>query len=119
MKAMRRIVSAVLLLLMMSSMSYADEWRGRRERGNGDAGVAIVAGILGGLAAGVILDRVLTPSPPSPAYYPPAPASDPYDAGYSEGYGQGVERGRYERYDQGRRRGYDDGYEDARSGRVY
>lgn len=118
---MKRIMSAVLLATMMApSMSYAHEWRGR-QRGHGDEGVAIVAGILGGVAAGVLLSQVLTPSPPSPTYgssYPP-PASDPYDTGYSDGYGQGVERGRYERYDQGRRRGYDDGYDDARNGRIY
>jgi hypothetical protein len=83
-------------------------------------GAAIAAGVLGGIATGIILDRVLISfPPPQPVYSPPPPPRDPYDRGYSDGYDQGVERGRQERYEQGRRRGYDDGYEVGRSGRIF
>ena len=134
---MKRVWSAVLAaLFILPSPAFA--WGFRHPRTvvvkrtvvvrHGVDGGAIAAGVLGGLATGIILDRVLTApaapvvySPP-PVYYPPPPPSpaprDPYDAGYSEGYREGVERGRYERYEQGRSRGYKDGYEDAKSGRT-
>ena len=130
---MKRLPAALLATLLMTpAASFA--WDGRRpyygrtvivRNHNGVNGAAIAAGVLGGIATGIILDRVLTPPPTrvvERAYYPPPPppaARDPYDAGYSDGYGEGVERGRYERYEQGRRRGYQEGYEDARSGRGY
>lgn len=84
-------------------------------------GAAIAAGVLGGIATGIILDRILISTTPPPVYAPPPPPPppDPYDRGYSDGYDQGVERGRRERYEQGKRRGYEEGYEDARSGRVF
>ena len=132
MKTVLSIVS--LALLLTPSMGFADSWKHRyywdhprtiviRERRHTD-GAAITAGVLGGLATGIILDRVLLPPPsyPKPVYYPPPPRPaprDPYDEGYSEGYGRGVERGRSERYEQGRRRGYEEGYEDARAGRIF
>lgn len=130
---MKKVLSAVLLAAIMApSPSYAHHWGHRRtviirDHRHTD-GAAIAAGVLGGLATGIILDRVLTPPPPQPVYYPqpayyppppPPPSRDPYDAGYSDGYSRGVERGRYERYDQGRSRGYQEGYEDARTGRAY
>ncbi len=49
----------------------------------------------------------------SDEYEPPHGYYRPYP------YGQGVERGRYERYDQGRRHGYEDGYYDSRTGWAY
>ncbi|MBI2358595.1 MAG: hypothetical protein HYV04_06765 [Deltaproteobacteria bacterium] len=85
-------------------------------------GAAIAAGVLGGIATGIILDRVLVspPPPPQPVYSPPPPPRrDPYDYGYSDGYDQGVRRGSQERYEQGRTRGYEEGYEDARAGKAY
>lgn len=129
-----------LAVLSVPSLGDAHDWKYWKDHGHRyhhskrvvvvrehrhDDGTAILAGVLGGIAAGVILDRVLapsSPSPPQPVYYPPPrlPAPrDPYDDGYSEGYGEGVRRGRYERYEQGRRRGYEEGYEDARAGRVF
>ncbi|TAJ98454.1 hypothetical protein EPO44_11585 [bacterium] len=132
---MKKVLAVVsLALLLTPSAGFADSWKHGhhwhhpstvviRERHHYD-GAAIAAGVLGGLATGIILDRVLisTPAPPQPIYYPPPsrPAPrDPYDDGYSDGYGQGVERGRRERYEQGRRRGYEEGYEDARAGRGF
>jgi len=139
-----KLISLIVTLgvLLMPAAGYADHWRhgghGYRyqhpkrvvvvkERRHHD-GAAILAGVLGGVATGIILDRVLI-SPPAPqsVYYPPpanypppAPAPrDPYDAGYSEGYGHGVQRGRQERYEDGRRRGYEEGYENARVGRAF
>ncbi len=126
---MKRLFIAVLLAaLLIPSLTYARGWHG-----HGFGGAAIAAGILGGLATGIIINQALAPppppvvyspppvvySPPPPSYYPPPPAPDPYASGYSEGYSQGVARGRYDRYDLGRQRGYDEGYNDARSGRVY
>ena len=130
---MKKLSAALLATLLMApTPSFAwGGWRHGRTvivHRDGVNGAAIAAGVLGGLATGIILDRVLFPSPapvyyPEPAYYPPSPPRpaprDPYDAGYSEGYGQGVERGRYERYEQGKRRGYQEGYEDSRAGRGY
>ena len=128
MNSMKRILFTVLAAsLMVPSTSFADGWRRWHHprsvvvvrHHDHFAGAAIAAGVLGGLATGIILDRVLTPPP---AYYPPPPPSaprDPYDAGYSDGYSRGIERGRYERYEDGRRRGYQEGYEDARAGRAY
>lgn len=133
---MKGTVIAVLTAgLMIPSTSFAKDWRhwhGQghprtvviRDRHHYD-GAAIAAGVLGGIVTGVILDRVFTPppAPPQPVYYPPPPAPraprDPYDEGYSYGYGQGAERGRHERYEQGRRQGYEEGYEDARAGRTW
>lgn len=135
---MKKVLSIVSLALLMSpSAAFADSWKHHhwhyprtiviRERHHFD-GSAIAAGVLGGLATGVILDRVLVsaPPPPQPVYYPPPPRPaprDPYEDGYSDGYSQGVERGRRERYEQGRRRGYEEGYEegyeDSRAGRVF
>lgn len=132
---MKKLSAAVLAtvlaaVLMAPAPSFAG-WRpyyGRRvvvHHHDGYNGAAIAAGVLGGLATGIILDRVLLPHPTRvvereyyPAPPPPAPR-DPYDAGYSDGYSRGVERGRYERYEQGKSRGYNDGYEDARAGRGY
>jgi|GEM_PF-1720244 hypothetical protein len=118
-------VLAALLLVPAQSFAY---WRGpccgpkvvyRGHYGYGYNGAAIAAGVLGGIATGIFLDRVLLPPPVVAAPPPPAPApGDAYGSGYSEGYQQGVERGRYERYQQGRDRGYHDGYEDSRSGRY-
>jgi hypothetical protein len=87
--------------------------------GYGYPGAAIAAGILGGIATGLFIDRVLLPPPVVAAPPPPAPPpGDAYDSGYSEGYRQGVERGQADRYRQGRDRGYHDGYEDSKSGRY-
>jgi hypothetical protein len=119
-------ILAAVLIAPASSFAWGGYYGGRRgvivNRHYGYNGGAIAAGILGGLATGIILDRVLLP-PPAPVVverdYPPPPAPrDPYDSGYSDGYGRGVERGRYERYEQGKNRGYDEGYEDARRGRY-
>lgn len=118
-------VLAAILAVPASSFAWGGPFYGRRvfvNRHFGYNGGAIAAGVLGGLATGFFLDRVLFPSPvvverdyPPPP--PPAPR-DPYDAGYSDGYSQGVERGQYERYQQGRDRGYNEGYEGARGGRY-
>jgi hypothetical protein len=138
MKMKRVLAAALLAVLLIPSVSYAGDWR--RGRGYGHSphhrtvvinrhshynGAAIAAGVLGGIATGIILDRVLIPPPAPPvAYYPPTaypppPPRDPYDAGYSDGYSRGVDRGRYDRYRDGRSRGFSDGYEDARAGRAY
>ena len=116
---------AAVLLVPAQSFAY---WRGPCcgprvvYRGHyGYPGAAIAAGVLGGIATGLFIDRVLLPPPVAvaPAYPPPPPApGDSYDSGYSEGYQRGVERGQYERYQQGRDRGYHDGYEASRSGRY-
>ena len=120
-------VLATILAVPASSFAWGGPYYGRRVvRHFSYNGGAIAAGVLGGLATGIILDRVLFPplAPvyyPEPAYYPPPPPPaprDPYDSGYSDGYSRGIERGRYERYQQGRDRGYHDGYEDSRSGRY-
>jgi hypothetical protein len=124
-------LSAVVLAALIMAPAPSFAWGGRRPYHGGRTvivrhhdsynGAAIAAGVLGGIATGIILDRVLLPPPVAVVGrdYPPPPAPrDPYDAGYSDGYGRGVERGRYERYEQGRSRGYNDGYEDARSGRY-
>ena len=42
----------------------------------------IAAGILGGLAAGVIIGSAVRPAPPPPAYYYPAPAYAPPPPAY-------------------------------------
>ena len=119
-------VLAAILMAPASTFAWGGSYYGRRvvvQRYHGYNGAAVAAGVLGGLATGIILDRVLFPPPPRVVVerdYPPAPPSrprDPYDTGYSDGYSEGVERGRYERYEQGRRRGYQEGYEDSRSGR--
>ena len=117
-------VLAAVLMVPASTFAWGGPYYGRRvvvHRHHGYNGAAIAAGVLGGLATGIILDRVLLPSPPPVVVerdYPPPPRlRDPYDTGYSDGYSRGVERGRYERYEQGRNRGYQEGYEDARSGR--
>jgi len=143
---MKKLISLTVMLGVLSTPAagYADHWKRSYGHGYGyrhrpkevvivkdrrhHDGAAILAGVLGGVATGIILDRVLiSPPAPQPVYYPPpanypppAPAPrDPYDAGYSDGYGHGVQRGRQERYEQGRRRGYDEGYEDARDGRAF
>lgn len=139
---MKKIVVAVLLgLLLVPTPGFAKDWRHRHGHGHGYGhrhrhhktviikdrhhhdGATIAVGVLGGLATGILLDRILT-APPAPqqVYYPAPPPPrlrDPYDEGYREGYSEGVERGRYERYEQGRNRGYEEGYEDARRGRIY
>jgi len=116
-------ILAAVLLLPTQSFAY---WRGCcgprvvYRGGYGYGGGAIAAGVLGGIATGLFIDRVLLPPPvvAAPAYPPPPPAPyDPYQSGYSEGYNRGVERGQYERYQQGRDRGYQDGVEASRSGR--
>lgn len=139
MKKLAATVLAMVLAAVLLAPAPSFAWGGRHPYHGGRTvivrhhdnynGAAIAAGVLGGLATGIILDRVLTPPPsrvvyyPEPAYYPPPPPPpaprDPYDAGYSDGYSRGVERGRYERYEQGKSRGYNDGYEDARAGRGY
>ncbi len=134
---MKKVTLAVLLaLLLIPSAGFAKDWGHRYGRGHHrhrtvvirdrhhTDGAAIVIGVLGGIATGIILDRVLTsPPPPQPVYYPPPPAPppsrDPYDNGYSDGYSRGLERGRRERYEEGRKRGYEEGYEDARAGRTF
>lgn len=114
------IVTAVLLV-PAPSFAWHGGHRVVHHHHRGYNGAAIAAGVLGGIATGIFLDRVLFPPPPpvvvEPAYPPPAPR-DPYDSGYNDGYSRGVERGRYERYEQGKNRGYDEGYEDARRGRY-
>ena len=125
---MKKLSLAILMasLLAVPTPSYAHHWGRYRHY----EGAAIAAGVLGGLATGIILDRILFPPPPPRVYYPesvyypppvyspPPPRRDPYDRGYSEGYSEGVSRGRYERYEQGRSRGYQDGYDDASGGRA-
>jgi hypothetical protein len=114
---------AAILAVPASSFAWGGRYYGRPYYGGrGYNGAAIAAGVLGGLATGIFLDRVFFPPPvvverdyPPPP--PPAPR-DPYDSGFSDGYNRGVERGRYERYQQGRDRGYNEGYEDSRSGRY-
>ena len=119
-------VLAAVLTVPASAFAWGGPYYGRRvvvHRHYGYNGAAIAAGVLGGLATGIILDRVLFPPPERVVVerdYPPPPRPaprDPYDRGYSDGYGEGVERGRYERYEQGRSHGYQEGYEDSRSGR--
>lgn len=118
-------VTAVLAAVLLTPAASFAGWRGPccgprvRYYGGGYNGAAIAAGVLGGIATGIFIDRVLIP-PPAAAYPPPPPprAYDPYDSGYDDGYNRGVERGRYERYQQGRDRGYDEGYQDSRSGRY-
>lgn len=129
-------VGLLAVILLAPGVSFADPWgRSRGYRGGyrhssrvvvvkryrDYDGATLAVGILGGLATGIILDRILVPPPPppQPVYYPPPPPRDPYDRGYSEGYDYGVERGRQDRYEQGRRRGYEEGYEDARAGKIY
>jgi len=117
-------ILAALLLIPVQSFAY---WRGpccgphvvyRGHYGYGYPGAAIAAGVLGGIATGLFIDRVLLPPPVVAVPPPPPPApGDAYDSGYSEGYRQGVERGQYDRYRQGRERGYQEGYENSRSGR--
>lgn len=122
------LLGIVVALLVIPAPSFAWHWGGPRRtvvrhHQHGYNGAAIAAGVLGGIATGIIIDRVLFPPPERVVVerdYPPPPRPrprDPYDTGYSDGYSEGVDRGRYERYEQGRRRGYDEGYEDARSGR--
>jgi hypothetical protein len=92
-------------------------------------GAAIAAGVLGGILTGVVLDRLLMPSPTVPEqpqstpYHAPSPGypgqGDPYYEGYQQGYQQGVENGRAERFDRGQRQGYDQGFGDAASGRIW
>lgn len=116
---------AAVLLVPAQSFAY---WRGPCcgpgvvYRGHyGYNGAAIAAGVLGGIATGIFIDRAFFPPvvAPAPAYPPPPPApGDSYDSGYSEGYQRGVERGQYERYQQGRDRGYQDGLNASRSGRY-
>jgi hypothetical protein len=132
---MKKLISGVLLAALLSpTASFARDWRPgygyapypRRtvviKHKDHTNGAAIAAGVLGGIATGLILSHIFTPPSVQASTYPPptAPAPpDPYDAGYSDGYSRGVERGRYERYEQGRSRGYTDGYENARAGRAY
>ncbi len=72
---MRKLALAILLaLILVPSPSFAHGW--------GWGGGAVAAGVLGGLATGIILDRAFAPWPgyyPAP-YYPayPAPAYYPY-----------------------------------------
>lgn len=123
---MKELSLAILMgsLLAAPAPSYAHHWwrHGPVVRYHTD-GAAIAAGVLGGVATGIVLDRILISPPPrvhepvyTPPVYSPPPPRDPYDAGYSEGYSQGAARGRYERYEQGKRRGYQDGYDDTRDG---
>jgi hypothetical protein len=118
MKKLSALILAAIVALVLLAPAPSFAWHGGRRGYNGGA---IAAGVLGGIATGIFLDRVFFPPPApvvvEPAYPPPAPR-DSYDSGYSEGYSRGVERGRYERYEQGKSRGYDDGYEDARRGRY-
>src|SRR3990167_5333120 len=109
-------LSAVVLAALIMAPAPGFAWGGRRPHHGGRTvivrhyesynGAAIAAGVLGGIATGIILDRVLVSYPPQqPVYYPPPPRPaprDPYDEGYSDGYGQGVDRGRRERYEIGR-----------------
>ncbi len=129
MKKVSAVISAGILaaVLLIPAQSFA-YWRGPCcgprvvYRGYGYPGAAIAAGVLGGIATGLFIDRVLLPPPvvAAPAYPPPPPpaSGDPYDSGYADGYRQGVERGQADRYRQGRDRGYQDGYEASRSGRY-
>jgi hypothetical protein len=123
MKKLSAVILATIVALVLLAPAPSFAWHGGRRvvHHHGYNGAAIAAGVLGGIATGIFLDRVLFPPPApvvvEPAYPPPAPR-DSYDSGYSDGYSRGVERGRYERYEQGKNRGYDDGYEDARRGRY-
>lgn len=122
MKKLSAVILATILAAVLLAPAPSFAWHyGRRVvvHHHGYNGAAIAAGVLGGIATGLFLDRVLFPPPVvvEPAYPPPAPR-DPYDSGYSDGYSRGVERGRYERYEQGKSRGYDEGYEDSRRGRY-
>jgi hypothetical protein len=113
------LAGIVALVLLAPTPSFA--WHGGRRvvhhHHGGYNGAAIAAGVLGGIATGIFLDRVLFPPVVVEAAPPPAPR-DPYDAGYSDGYSRGAERGRYERYEQGKSQGYDEGYDNARRGRY-
>jgi len=117
-------VFAAVLLIPAQSFAWGGPCCGPRVvyHGYGYNGAAIAAGVLGGIATGIFLDRVLLPPPvvAAPAYPPPPPPApgDAYNSGYAEGYQQGVARGQAERYRQGRERGYQDGYEASRSGRY-
>lgn len=134
----KAFVGILAATLLAPGVSFADPWGRSRGYGRGYRhpsrvvvvkryrdydGATLAVGILGGIATGIILDRILIASPPPQPVYspppPPPPPRDPYDRGYSEGYEYGVQRGRQERYEQGRRRGYEEGYEDARAGKIY
>jgi hypothetical protein len=123
MKRLSAVILAAIVALVLLAPAPSFAWHGGRRvvYHHGYNGAAIAAGVLGGIATGIFLDRVFFPPPApvvvEPAYPPPAPR-DPYDSGYSDGYNRGLERGRYERYEQGKNRGYDEGYEDARRGRY-
>jgi hypothetical protein len=120
MKKLSAVIVAAIVALVLLAPAPSFAWHGGRRvhHHHGYNGAAIAAGVLGGIATGIFLDRVLFPPVVvEPAYPPPAPR-DSYDSGYSDGYSRGAERGRYERYEQGKTRGYDDGYEDARRGRY-
>jgi hypothetical protein len=132
----KSLLTISLALLLIPSTAFANDWRYGRGHGHyrgrtvvvrdhhDSDGAMIAVGVLGGIATGILLDRVLTAPPAPRRVYSPAPPPaprprDPYDEGYREGYDQGVERGSYERYEEGRKRGYDEGYEDARRGKAY
>src|SRR5437867_10450487 len=98
-------LAAILAAILIAPTPSFAGWRpyyGRRvviHHGYGCCGgAAIAAGVLGGIATGIFLDRVLLPPPApvvvEPDYPPPPPPAprDPYDSGYSDGYNRGVER---------------------------
>ena len=141
---MKKVAIAIFIaLLLVPSTGFSRDWGHRNRHGHGHGhrhrhhrtvvvrdrhhndGAMIAVGVLGGIATGILLDRILTAPPApqpvaSPASPPPPPRPrDPYDEGFRDGYSEGVERGRYERYKEGRNRGYEEGYEDARKGRAY
>jgi len=87
------LLACSLAFLLIPSAAFSSDWRhwnghrhgnrhghghhGRvviRDRHHHDNGAAIIVGVLGGIATGIILDRVLTTPPaPQPVYKPPPP----------------------------------------------
>ncbi len=79
----RVLLAALIIALLVPSPGFARGWRGYRgggHRGGGYWGGAVAAGIFGGFATGILLDRALAPWP---AYYPEPYYPAPY---YPGGY---------------------------------
>jgi len=69
---MKKILLATLIVFfLVSPPVFARGWRGHR-------GGVVAAGVLGGLATGILLDRLFVPYYPAPVYYGYDPWSYPY-----------------------------------------